>query len=81
MVDESQSDFHFAVDGKSWSVLRHYFPRLIPAVVTRGTVFARMGPEQKTQLVDALQNLDYVVGMCGDGANDCGVSSLSSICY
>lgn len=81
----------------------------------RGTVFARMAPDQKTQLVEALQSIEwafhlvvdlsfslldelwlisqwfhnicniclihpiclpssYIVGMCGDGANDCGVS-------
>ena len=34
-------------------------------------VFARMGPEQKAQLVEQLQALGYGVGMCGDGANDC----------
>ncbi len=34
-------------------------------------IFARMSPEQKALLVDALQNIDCVVGMCGDGANDC----------
>jgi len=32
-----------------------------------------MSPEQKTWLIEALQDLNYCVGMCGDGANDCGV--------
>ncbi|KAJ6655487.1 hypothetical protein lerEdw1_005065, partial [Lerista edwardsae] len=41
-------------------------------LVLHGTVFARMAPDQKTQLVEALQSVDYYVGMCGDGANDCG---------
>ena len=31
-----------------------------------------MTPEQKQHLVESLQQLEYVVGMCGDGANDCG---------
>ncbi|KAK7945355.1 hypothetical protein WMY93_001083 [Mugilogobius chulae] len=31
-----------------------------------------MAPDQKTQLVEVLQSLNYTVGMCGDGANDCG---------
>lgn len=35
-------------------------------------IFGRFGPDQKTQLVTALQGAGLVVGMCGDGANDCG---------
>ncbi|XP_023236107.1 probable cation-transporting ATPase 13A3 [Centruroides sculpturatus] len=41
-------------------------------IVQKGTIFARMLPEQKLHLIEALQNLDHQVGMCGDGANDCG---------
>ncbi|XP_033641842.1 probable cation-transporting ATPase 13A3 isoform X2 [Asterias rubens] len=64
--------FHFAVTGKSFAVVREHFPCLMPRIVQRGTVFARMAPDQKTQLVEALQDISYCVGMCGDGANDCG---------
>jgi hypothetical protein len=41
-------------------------------MIVRGVVFARMSPDQKQQLVEMLQKLGYFVGMCGDGANDCG---------
>nr|XP_020664199.1 probable cation-transporting ATPase 13A3 [Pogona vitticeps] len=64
--------YHFAMDGKSFAVIQEHFQDLMPKLVLHGTVFARMAPDQKTQLVEALQNVDYYGGMCGDGANDCG---------
>ena len=44
------------------------------SVLARAQVFARMSPDDKALLVSSLQNhyLDQQVGMCGDGANDCG---------
>ncbi|XP_014665999.1 PREDICTED: probable cation-transporting ATPase 13A3 isoform X2 [Priapulus caudatus] len=64
--------YHIAINGRSWTIIREHFPELIPKVVMKGTVFARMSPEQKVQVVEELQDLGYIVGMCGDGANDCG---------
>lgn len=37
-----------------------------------GQVFARMSPDEKYELVEKLQSIDYCCGFCGDGANDCG---------
>uniref|UniRef100_A0AAQ5ZT40 Cation-transporting P-type ATPase N-terminal domain-containing protein n=1 Tax=Amphiprion ocellaris TaxID=80972 RepID=A0AAQ5ZT40_AMPOC len=48
-------------------------------VLMRATIFARMAPDQKTQLVKELQKLNYRVGMCGDGANDCGALRASDV--
>ncbi|KAH9285429.1 putative cation-transporting ATPase W08D2.5 [Echinococcus granulosus] len=70
MVD--RPDFHLALSGKTWAIIREHFPSLIPKLVVKGTVFARFSPEQKSQLVEALQCVGYSVSMCGDGANDCG---------
>lgn len=71
-LENQAIDYHFAMNGKSFAVILEHFQDLIPKLVLHGTVFARMAPDQKTQLVEELQNVDYYVGMCGDGANDCG---------
>uniref|UniRef100_A0A2C9M2A2 Cation-transporting P-type ATPase C-terminal domain-containing protein n=1 Tax=Biomphalaria glabrata TaxID=6526 RepID=A0A2C9M2A2_BIOGL len=71
MIEDHQR-FHFALTGKTWAVIRQYRPDLLEKIVVKGTVFARMGPDQKGQLVQVLQDVGYYVGMCGDGANDCG---------
>lgn len=66
------NNYRFAMTGKTWSVIRDFLPDELPKFVTRGTVFARMSPEEKQSLVLELQDLGYYVAMCGDGANDCG---------
>uniref|UniRef100_A0AAY4EH67 Cation-transporting ATPase n=1 Tax=Denticeps clupeoides TaxID=299321 RepID=A0AAY4EH67_9TELE len=71
--------YHLAVNGKSFGALSDYFPEQLPKVLMRATVYARMAPEQKTQLVTALQKLNYRVGMCGDGANDCGALRAADV--
>lgn len=68
----ASNNYRFAMTGKTWAVIRDEFPELLPKFVTRGTVFARMSPDQKQALVLELQDLGYYVAMCGDGANDCG---------
>ncbi|XP_015781531.1 probable cation-transporting ATPase 13A3 isoform X2 [Tetranychus urticae] len=69
---DSEEKLHVAVTGKTFRVLREHYPDLLNKVAVRGTIFARMGPDQKQQLIELLQDLGYYVGMCGDGANDCG---------
>ncbi|GAM23432.1 hypothetical protein SAMD00019534_066070 [Acytostelium subglobosum LB1] len=41
-------------------------------MLRRGMVYARMSPDDKQTLVEELQRIGLYVGMCGDGANDCG---------
>ncbi|NXD42580.1 AT132 ATPase, partial [Copsychus sechellarum] len=70
---------HLALNGKSFQVVCEHFSDLLPWILLRATVFARMLPEQKTQLVSSLQELNYCVGMCGDGANDCGALRAADV--
>uniref|UniRef100_A0A0G4GAY7 P-type ATPase A domain-containing protein n=1 Tax=Chromera velia CCMP2878 TaxID=1169474 RepID=A0A0G4GAY7_9ALVE len=41
-------------------------------LLMRLRIFARMTPAGKVRVVKALMSLGFVVGMCGDGGNDCG---------
>ena len=44
------------------------FTALLPHV----RVFARMSPDSKSFVIRKFRSMGFVVGMCGDGGNDCG---------
>ncbi|GAB6027041.1 hypothetical protein CHUAL_013769 [Chamberlinius hualienensis] len=75
----TKPNFHYAIDGKSFAAIKKYFPDLLLKLTIKGTIFARMTPDQKTQLVEQFQEQDYMVGMCGDGANDCGALKAAHV--
>lgn len=58
------NNYRFAMTGKVWDVVKEHYPELLARLVTRGSVFARMSPEHKQQLVQELQALGYCVGKC-----------------
>ncbi|XP_054926897.1 polyamine-transporting ATPase 13A3-like isoform X2 [Dermacentor andersoni] len=68
----SDCSYYLAADGRTFNLIRLHDKTLFRKLVHKGKVFARMLPEQKLQLVEALQDIGHQVGMCGDGANDCG---------
>ncbi len=63
--------FRWIIDYASESVLRE--------MLVCGQVFARMSPDEKHELVEKLQSIDYCVGFCGDGANDCGALKAADV--
>lgn len=69
--------YHLAMDGDTWNIIQMHYNELIPNIVARGTIFSRFRPEQKSQIVLCFQKFDYIVAMCGDGANDCGALRVS----
>ncbi|XP_045143467.1 probable cation-transporting ATPase 13A4 [Echinops telfairi] len=77
--DDTEGSYHFALTGKTFQVVSQHFSSLLPKILINGTIFARMSPGQKSSLVEEFQKLDYFVGMCGDGANDCGALKMAHV--
>ncbi|XP_004675469.1 PREDICTED: probable cation-transporting ATPase 13A5 [Condylura cristata] len=74
---ERRKCYHFAMSGQSYQVITQHFNSFLPKILVNGTIFARMSPGQKSSLVEEFQKLNYYVGMCGDGANDCGALKMA----
>ncbi|KAJ1513174.1 hypothetical protein HMI54_015186 [Coelomomyces lativittatus] len=70
------SKMDLAVTGQAWD----YFMQQDspPSFLKRIKVFARMAPDQKSQVVQALM-AHGVVAMCGDGANDCSALHTATV--
>jgi len=69
----------FIINGKSLKCLRKHHYKYFYKVLEKGSVFARMTPDDKLSLIEDFQNFGYKVAMCGDGANDCGALSAANI--
>ncbi|KAG9232990.1 hypothetical protein BJ875DRAFT_379522 [Amylocarpus encephaloides] len=54
-------------------------PGVLEKMLVCGQVFARMSPDEKHELVEKLQSIDYCCGFCGDGANDCGALKAADV--
>ncbi|CAN6655068.1 vacuolar cation-transporting ATPase Ypk9p [Trichomonascus vanleenenianus] len=80
-LDRSEaSDYVLAVTGEAFSyILRFGTSSQVEQMLTRGAIFARMSPDEKHELVEKLQEIDYTTGFCGDGANDCGALKAADV--
>jgi len=65
------ADRNLAVTQAAWRHL-HKNEHELDRIWTRLTVFARMKPEDKINVVKYFQGRGLIVGMAGDGGNDCG---------
>ncbi|XP_050682195.1 polyamine-transporting ATPase 13A3-like isoform X2 [Leptidea sinapis] len=72
-------DYVIAMEGRTWAVVRAHYPEFMPTVLSKGMIFGRFGPDQKTQLITSIQGEGLIVGMCGDGANDCGALKAAHV--
>ena len=49
-------------------------------MLLKAQIYARMSPDDKARLVESLQRVCKTeVGMCGDGANDCGALKTADV--
>jgi len=69
--DPANSGAQLAVTQGAWRLMLREGLEL-EKIWTRLVVFGRMKPEDKINVVKYLQSQNLVVGMCGDGGNDCG---------
>ncbi|XP_054164736.1 polyamine-transporting ATPase 13A3-like [Oppia nitens] len=57
---------HLGLTGNTFKIIHDYYSYLIPKLIVCGTVFARMSPENKQQLIEDLQQYGYIVSMVND---------------
>lgn len=59
-----------AVNGRAFSVLHEQ--GFFDHTLFYFRIFARVTPEEKVAVVKMFRDRGLIVGMCGDGGNDCG---------
>ncbi|PFH55753.1 hypothetical protein XA68_17685 [Ophiocordyceps unilateralis] len=73
-------NYSLAVSGEAFRWIVDYAPsEVLQRMLVQGKVFARMSPDEKHELVEKLQSIDYCCGFCGDGANDCGALKAADV--
>ena len=73
-------NYCIAVSGDAFRWIVDYAPESnLRAMLVTGQIYARMSPDEKHELIDKLQSLDYTAGFCGDGANDCGALKAADV--
>ena len=73
-------DYSLAVTGDAFRwIIDFGSAEMLQRMLVKGQVFARMSPDEKHELVEKLQTIDYTCGFCGDGANDCGALKAADV--
>ena len=66
---------------KTIQIIEQYrkYNKLFKQILKYTSIYARMSPENKIQLIESLQEESFTVLMCGDGANDCGALKRADV--
>ena len=76
----TMGDYSVAVTGDVFRWIVDFGSKdILQRILVKGQVFARMSPDEKHELVEKLQTIDYCCGFCGDGANDCGALKSADV--
>ncbi|KAL3228601.1 cation-transporting ATPase [Nakaseomyces bracarensis] len=82
-LDNFTGGYSLAITGDAFRIIfsheNDYSAVYINEILLKGNIFARMSPDEKHELVEQLQKIDYTVGFCGDGANDCGALKAADV--
>ncbi|CAD7923745.1 unnamed protein product [Amoebophrya sp. A120] len=76
-ISSKRPKYYFALTEAAYRFLADHDPRLLEKIFPRVIVFGRMTPNGKVDVVRRTQSTGMVVGMCGDGGNDCGALRAS----
>lgn len=78
--DRNILDYTLAVTGDAFRYIVQMGSDIqLEQMLIKGSIYARMSPGEKHELVEKLQAIDYTVGFCGDGANDCGALKAADV--
>lgn len=70
---QAAHQYTLAVTGEIFShIIQHGTEVQLEQMLIKTSIYARMSPDEKHELVARLQSIDYTTCFCGDGANDCG---------
>lgn len=73
-------NYSIAVSGEVFRWVVDFAPvDVLHRMLVAGNIYARMSPDEKHELVEKLQSIDYCAGFCGDGANDCSALKAADV--
>ncbi|TMW68217.1 hypothetical protein Poli38472_007889 [Pythium oligandrum] len=79
-MDRVLSEFDVALTGAALERLKTTMnEESLKQLVSRTFIFARIRPQQKAWIVETLMDLGQIVGMVGDGTNDCGALKAAHV--
>ncbi|CBY11046.1 unnamed protein product [Oikopleura dioica] len=55
------------------------FPHLVESIFSKTSIFARVSPNQKADIVARYEDMDQIASFCGDGANDVAALKRASV--